>query len=45
MSAPPVTATDILVEALWQAVAQGDEYAAVHLAHRARWASSGPQTA
>ncbi|MEU3844278.1 cobalamin-dependent protein [Streptomyces sp. NPDC028635] len=36
MSAPPVSATDILVDALWQAVAHGDEYAAVDLVHRAR---------
>ncbi|MEW2249285.1 cobalamin-dependent protein [Streptomyces sp. NPDC006975] len=35
MSAPPVTTTGSLVEEVWQAVAHGDEYAAVDLARRA----------
>ncbi|MBL1104325.1 cobalamin-dependent protein [Streptomyces sp. 5-8] len=36
MSAPPAVGTDALVDELWQAVADGDEYTAVDVVRRAR---------
>ncbi|MYW19049.1 cobalamin-binding protein [Streptomyces sp. SID2955] len=44
MSAPPVTGTDVLVDELWQAVAEGDEYTAVEVVRRARADGTGEET-
>ncbi|MEU0336719.1 cobalamin B12-binding domain-containing protein [Streptomyces sp. NPDC006193] len=44
MSAPPATAAGVLAGELWQAVAHGDEYAAVEIAHGALADGVGEET-